>query len=750
MADSNDVYISGIDPSIPGWATENTMASIRQLLASMSANTDETNKALDKIYTGESGDAEKAFKVLHDTLGEARQQGAKADKANADEKSHRTRIAASNNKIAGYFEKLIRQSEISNEIAKNDAERQRDQFIKRTTANNENITEEMAGQQFDSEQVSKRFNEVTEKLGKSAVGILATTKMINSFMGQQAEDRFNMAQEIRQSGLMAGFSEVEAGLEQMSAMINENNFTLGEAAEFTKRFSRSVGMVGVEASLKFANSLTKSQEAGGLDMMGRFGLEFGEVTSLAGEYLDSLRNMGVLDRMSQQQLRDGMDDFMSGVSSTANVLKINLEDAAKMISQTLQRDDVTSRLVTMDPNRADRIRETIGSAGMMEGVLGQAVIERMAAGSQGAFVREQTFQQLSGTGLGKELLPIVERLALAGEQGPEAFQSAIADLSPDIQGIIASASTEGNRAVLQQNQFLQSMIADLSRLRGTIEDADKGPVEPSQEDKAVLAGIENRRQAVIALEDTFNNQVKGFTDILGKMNTANAEAIETYRRLGTEISPFATMMTEFSGEVEIATTKFLTNITDMGADLAAWGANLLGIRDQNADAENEKDKQTTDDTISNLQTGENNAVLDVDASGDKSGLFFDNDSKNMFDEIRNVLDVSGANQDAKIEGYTKDLVEQLGMFDNSETFDEAKMQDLMNAITAIKETDSYKTEQGQENIAKMLLALEQMNVDMSSFWKSAATDKKNTDANAKEQEQILTELKKLVKALNEN
>ena len=80
----NDVYISGIDPSIPGWATENTMASIRQILASMSANTDETNKALDKIYTGASGDAEKAFKVLHDTLGEVRQQGAKADKAICD------------------------------------------------------------------------------------------------------------------------------------------------------------------------------------------------------------------------------------------------------------------------------------------------------------------------------------------------------------------------------------------------------------------------------------------------------------------------------------------------------------------------------------------------------------------------------------------------------------------------------------------------------------------------------------------
>jgi len=746
----NDVYISGIDPSIPGWATENTMASIRQILASMSANTDETNKALDKIYTGESGDAEKAFKVLHDTLGEVRQQGAKADKANADEKSNRTRITASNNKIAGYFEQLIKQSEIANEIAKNDAERQRDAFIKRTTANNENITEEMAGQQFDSEQVSKRFEEVTAKLGKSAVGILATTKMINSFMGQQAEDRFNMAQEIRQSGLMAGFSEVEAGLEQMSAMINENNFTLGEAAEFTKRFSRSVGMVGVEASLKFANSLTKSQEAGGLDLMGRFGLEFGEVTSMAGEYLDSLRNMGVLDRMSQQQLRDGMDDFMSGVSSTANVLKINLEDAAKMISQTLQRDDVTSRLVTMDPNRAANIRETIGSAGMMEGVLGQAVIERMAAGSQGAFVREQTFQQLSGTGLGKELLPIVERLALAGEQGPEAFQSAIADLSPDIQSIIASASTEGNRAVLQTDQFLQSMIADLSRLRATVEDATAGETGPSQADKAVLSGIENRRQAVVAMEDVFNTQVEGFTEVLGEMNKVNADAIEQYRRFGNELSPFADVLTNFTAEIDILKTKFTTSLTGFITDGTAKLAELFGIRDEQQDEINEKNAQTTKETTENLQVGENNKILETDSSGNTSGMLSDNDAKNMFDEISNILDTSGKNTDRRIEVYTKSLVEQLGMFNNDESFDSAKMADLANAIEAIQETDAFKTTEGQDNLAKMLQALEQMNVDMSSFWTGAKTDRANTQQNANEQQAILGELRKLVKALNEN
>ena len=99
---------------------------------------------------------------------------------------------------------------------------------------------------------------------------------------------------------------------------------------------------------------------------------------------------------------------------------------------------------------------------------------------------------------------------------------------------------------------------------------------------------------------------------------------------------------------------------------------------------------------------------------------------------------------------SKSLVEQLGMFDNDEGFDAAKMADLAKAIEAIQETDAFKTTEGQENLAKMYEALKQMNVDMSSFWTSAKTDRANTEQNANEQQAILGELRKLVKALNEN
>jgi len=757
MAEGN-VYIEGIDPSIPGWATETTMAQIRQILATISGNSAETSTALDKIYTSESGDAQKQYKILHDTLGAVRTQSQETAKATQKEQQESAKNTIHQNKIAGFFETLIRQNETQANILKTTAERQRELAInKNITAQGGDMTDattrELAGMKYDEEALAERFKEAGKVVSRAAVGILATTKAINSFMGQQTEDRFNMAQEIRQSGLMAGLSDVESGLTSMSKMIHENNFTLGEAAEFTKQFSRSVGIVGVKSSLEFASSLQKARSEGGLAMTAEFGLEFGEITSLAGEYLDSLRNMGVLDRMSQQQLRDGMDDFMSGVSSTANVLKINLEDAAKMISQTLQRDDVTSRLVTMDPNRANAIRETIGSAGMLEGTLGQAVIERMAAGSQGAFVREQSFQQLSGTGIGKELLPIVERLAMAGEQGPEAFQTAIADLSPDIQGIIASASQEGKRAVLQTDQFLQSMIADLSRLRATVEDADKGPTGPSEADKAVLEGIDTRRQAVVALEQVLDEQVKGFTSILGEQNTANKALLAEAVEFANTFSPLASTVTLLTGKFDVAVTDLQTSLLSAGTSIVDWANKIVGaeVSESQTDSSNEtRDIQKATD--STLETGRevlNQNDLTKDDRNIIKRVFTDTDAENMFDKINSILLTEGPNKSEDIADDLKDLTKLLGLFKPGEEYGETQAAQLRAVMEAIGTTDASKTEEGQENMRLMIQALENLETKYTSINPGSYFGRDNVE-NAAEKDAVLIELRNLVNALNNN
>ena len=110
------------------------------------------------------------------------------------------------------------------------------------------------------------------------MGLTVAAEGFNAFLGQAFEDRFNLTNEIRQTGLFAGLDSASSGLVQFSKTVRDNNFTLGQAAEFTKQFSRAVGITGVEAALEFVNSMAydRTLEDGktALGMMKRFGMDF--------------------------------------------------------------------------------------------------------------------------------------------------------------------------------------------------------------------------------------------------------------------------------------------------------------------------------------------------------------------------------------------------------------------------------------------------------------------------------------------
>ena len=104
------------------------------------------------------------------------------------------------------------------------------------------------------------------KIGK-VIGFIIASEGINAFMDQGLADRFDLANEIRQSGLMAGFDAATAGLDNMSKMINQTGFTFGDAAAFVDKFSFAVGQVGVEKALKFANAMATRAFRDGVNMM---------------------------------------------------------------------------------------------------------------------------------------------------------------------------------------------------------------------------------------------------------------------------------------------------------------------------------------------------------------------------------------------------------------------------------------------------------------------------------------------------
>ena len=415
----------------------------------------------------------------------------------------------------------------------------------------------------------KGVGKLAGPLASAVTGVATAVTGINAYMKAQAQDRFNFAQELRQSGLAAGLASSQASLTSFAATVRENNFTLGEAAEFTQRFANSVGVLGVKSSLEFVNSLAYAGQ-GGADMMRRFGMEFGEVANVAGTYLDSVRNLGMLDRMNGQQLRSNMDDFMSTVVSTSNVMKINMEDAAKMISDTLGRTDISSLLATMDPQRAAQVQEVVGMAGGMDNPLGEALAMRLAAGSQGEFQMTSQFADLMSSPITASIMPLVEELARSTEQGGvSGFQSALAGSRGEIQGAINGASRE---LLLSGDQMGQSMIAAFAKLLGTVEDADAGFTALSGDDRAVVGSIEASRQFTLALEGVNNAFIENadLEQNLGRLNTANVQLAGEIEGAGVAVAQHAEILTG-------ATTGLQALVTDLSSGIVGLAGDGLGF-----------------------------------------------------------------------------------------------------------------------------------------------------------------------------
>ena len=143
---------------------------------------------------------------------------------------------------------------------------------------------------------------------------------MNDALNTQFSERVTFTNQMRQSGLLAGMEMAAAGMLNMSAVVSETTFTLGEASEFVKLFSQTVGVKGVRETLNFINKLADADSPDG--WMQRLGMDFGQIADLSGEYLDTLRMSGQLRDRTDDQLAAGMEDFMDNVMMTSNVLKI--------------------------------------------------------------------------------------------------------------------------------------------------------------------------------------------------------------------------------------------------------------------------------------------------------------------------------------------------------------------------------------------------------------------------------------------
>lgn len=570
--DEQNVYITGT--SLADWSTEATQAQIAGSLKQIQADGNAMIRMLTHIANGTKISA-KELKQAKDSV----KTGNRIEAVNnKKEQARDNRVINSQQKIASSsLATLSAISGLRSDIL--DTERQkkkRDEYFQ--ALQQQGFTDDAAGKAADR----KIQMDLYSRLGSVLVGFAASAASLASLADAGIEkgfnERFAMVAEMRQAGLLGNMDEVAAGFIEMSKTISATNFSFGEASEFTKEFARAVGVMGVKSALEFSNSVAAATESGGMNFMRKYSLEFGQVANIAGEYIDSLRIGGQLSSISDRDMRSGMDDFMSNVEMTSNVLKISMEEAAQLMKKAVAPADVA--LLSMLPEQQrEAIEAGFQSVNAQGNPMSETLAMRLAAGSRGAFLQTAEYQEMAGTAPGREVLNFVEQMANTLETGSNAdFQSALAEGFPELADrLVTMTRGTGVGVQLLSDPQLAGMVGSIIEASQNYGMAADGTSRGAMND-AELSVVERNiqvREALVLSESALNVHMERYIDNMEKITDSQrelavsvAEMLNTMTPISDTLTTASTYLTQFKNAI-FSSIAGAATIGDLSPDLQA-------------------------------------------------------------------------------------------------------------------------------------------------------------------------------------
>ena len=525
MAEQQDVYITG--NALADWSTEATQKQIHGSLTQIQADGNAMIRFLHHIANGTKVSA----KELKNATAEIQKNTNIEVKGNQREKITDNKIVNSQQKIqGGIFSSISALTGIGDSIM--DAERKRKKQADITNALlKADYSQEDAERGAARKMQMDHWTNLKTKMGALALAAKSLTDMFKGAAEQGFAERYAMVAEMRQAGLLARMNDTEAGFISMSKTISATNFTFGEATQFTKQFAKTVGVLGVKSALSFANTVAKATDDGGMNYMRKYALEFGQVSNIAGDYLDSLRIGGQLRDMDDRSMRAGMDDFMSNVAMTSNVLKISMEDAADLMKKALGPDSV-ALLATLPEEQRKAIDAGFKSVNAQGNPMAETLAKRLAAGSSDAFLHTAEWEEMAATAPGREVLRFVEQMATELEtNGTDAFQTAMAQGFPELaERLKEMGKQDGVRIQMLNNPQMLSMMGQIMTASQTYKDADKGIEMGTQQDaeQAQVQSMMQVREALRLSETAMNEHMERYVANLTKLTQsqrAHAESV---------------------------------------------------------------------------------------------------------------------------------------------------------------------------------------------------------------------------------
>jgi ribosomal protein L22 len=553
MANEQDVFISGISGSIQQWSTEATASKIEGTLKQISAQ----NASIIGLLNAVKGGGSMSSKELRKVGAELRTNNVKQDKSQKADTIEKNQTQSWLGKMTSTLGSLTTTSKNTKDVILQDYRASRKEASDMKQLMQTGLSQTEAKKVVDGDKQKFKM----EKAIAAGTGLIALLATVQEATRAGFEQRYDMASELRQSGLMDGLSGLNEGFIGIAKTISETGFTFGMAAEFTKEFSKTVGILGVKSTLDFVNSLARGDDG----LMKEFAMSFGDASAMAGEYLDTLRISGQLAGRSDQQLRKGMNSFMSNVTATANVLKISMTEAAALMKNSMS-DVEKGMLLTLPKAMQESVRGAMAFAGGVDNPLTELLSARLGAGSQGGFQLTSSFQDTSQTALGMEMIKFVNQAASQLETGGDAqFQSFMSTQMPEfIAGELARYQGAGARGMALSDERILVMLSQMNQLAQNMTEINQGISGGGTADQSVVASRDQQLYAIAQGEGAMNSVMEGFTTNLEKLTesnfatstaiansiTSNANLIDTANNLATTVD--RTMNTVTRGLLHVA------------------------------------------------------------------------------------------------------------------------------------------------------------------------------------------------------
>ena len=562
--DEQNVYITGAAGGLADWAKEGTQSAIAQSLKQIQADNNQMLRFLHKIANGEKTSAAHLAKLGAEIKQTRQTTATAADQAGARD----TKNASSDNKMLQNSHALLsaftgmNSTLISSERAAKSREATYQNLL------NQGFDETAANMGANAKSSMDRHSRLIKNAALFAGSVMTMGNLAASTTQEGYNERYAMVAEMRQAGLLASVEQSTQGFIEMSNMISNTNFTFGQATDYVKQFSKAVGVKGVESTLDFANTLAKSKELGGMDLMRRYAMDFGQVANMSGEYLDSLRISGQLQGRSDDDLYSGMGDFMTNVEMTSNILKISMVDAAEAMKNSLKAEDV-ALLSTLPAEQRKAIENGFLAMGAnaQGNPMAETLAARLSAGGSAQFLQTAEYQQMAGTSVGREVLTFVEKMAQELEGGTsESFSAALADQFPKFADQLTEMASQGGvRVQLLSDKQLASMVGSIITAAENFGTADKGMADARKFEEDTAAGEKfiQLREAAVLSESTMNQYMDSFTSNMQNMTKAHREFAETAAEALVFYEPvFAVLSNISTGAGEIA-TNFMSEVMKM-------------------------------------------------------------------------------------------------------------------------------------------------------------------------------------------